>query len=130
MKEVWRALKLRCPNCGCGRMFFRWVKSFEDCSKCGFRFNRGEADYYIGAYTINLIIAELVVVGMLLAAMIYWWPDVPWEKLPYALVVPAILAPVVTYPFSKALWLGIDLIFRPPTSEDFTNSTSASSARP
>jgi uncharacterized protein (DUF983 family) len=129
MKSVRRALLLKCPHCGGGRMFFRWVRSFERCSKCGFRFDRGEVDYYIGAYTVNLIIAELIVVAMLLAAILYWWPDVPWEKLPYALVVPVILAPIVTYPYSKALWLGIDLMFRPADAEDF-RSSSASGARP
>ena len=111
-------------------MFFRWVKSFEECSKCGFRFDRGESDYYIGAYTINLIIAELIVVAMFVAAIFYWWPDVPWEKIPYALAAPAILAPIVTYPYSKSLWLAIDLTFRPPAAEDFTNPGRVSGARP
>ena len=122
MIQLWRALKLRCPNCGRGRIFFRWVKSFEHCSKCGFRYDRGEADYYIGAYTLNLIIAELIVVAAIIVAIVYWWPDVPWKALPWALLGPAILGPFVTYPWSKSLWLGLDLIFRPPEPGDFVKS--------
>jgi hypothetical protein len=33
--------------------------------------------------------------------------------------VQMIVAPIVFYPFSKALWLAGDLIVRPPTAEDF-----------
>jgi len=31
-----------------------------------------------------------------------------------------IVTPIVFYPFSKALWLAGDLIFRPPKAADFT----------
>ena len=119
---VWRALRLRCPNCGKGKMFRRWVVVIAACSACGLRFNRGEDDYFIGAYTLNLIIAELIVVGAFVGVAFVMWPDVPWGKLPWALLPVAVLAPLITYPLSKSLWLGIDLLFRPPEPNDFTSS--------
>ena len=111
-------------------MFRRWVLAIPACTECGFRFNRGEADYYIGAYTINLIIAELLVVGALVAVAVVMWPSVPWDVLPWALLVVAVLGPLITYPFSKSLWLGIDLLFRPAEPSDFTSSPAARGAHP
>ena len=111
-------------------MFYMWVKSFERCANCGFRFDRAEPDYYIGAYTINLIVAELLVVGAMLIVMFSTWPDVPWETMPWALSGLAILGPLVTYPFSKSLWLAIDLLFRPAEPKDFLSSSPTPGARP
>lgn len=111
-------------------MFRQWVNSLERCSVCGFRFDRGEHDYYIGAYTINLIIAELIVVGAAAGVAIAMWPDVPWNKLPWALLLPVIVAPLITYPFSKSLWLAIDLLFRPPEPSDFASSSPTPDVHP
>jgi uncharacterized protein (DUF983 family) len=111
-------------------MFYMWVKSFEECASCGFRYNRGEPDYYIGAYTINLIVAELIVVAAMLIVMFTTWPNVPWEEMPWGLAVFAIVGPLFTYPFSKSLWLAIDLRFRPAEPKDFLSSSQARGARP
>jgi uncharacterized protein (DUF983 family) len=130
VKEIGRALRLRCPFCGQKKMFYMWVKSFERCANCGFRFDRGEPDYYIGAYTINLIVAELIVVAAMLIVMLVTWPDVPWKAMPWGLAVLAIAGPLFTYPFSKSLWLAIDLRFRPAEPKDFLNSSPAPGAHP
>jgi uncharacterized protein (DUF983 family) len=101
-------------------MFRRWVRAIPVCASCNFQFDRGEADYYIGAYTINLIVAELVVVGAMLIVILTRWPDVPWTTMPWALAILAVAGPLFTYPFSKSVWLAIDLMFRPPEPRDFT----------
>ena len=111
-------------------MFFRWVKQFHECAACGLRFDRGEADYYIGAYTLNLIIAELIVVGAMLAVIFAKWPDVPWEAMPWGLAATAIVGPLVTYPYSKAFWLALDLKFRPAEPKDFSNSAESPASLP
>jgi uncharacterized protein (DUF983 family) len=119
-----RALRLRCPNCGHGKMFDRWVVQRPVCDHCRIKFERGELDYFIGAYTINLIMSELVVVAGMLFGMWLTWPDVPWNPIKWILLPLVILFPLFTYPFSKSLWLGTDLIYRPPRPEDF-NADSA-----
>ena len=108
-----RALRLRCPRCGRGRMFRRWVHVLPECSHCHFRFERGEADAFIGAYTVNLIVSELIVVAAFVAALFITWPDVPWDALKWGLLPVAVIAPLITLPFSKAAWIAIDLIYRP-----------------
>ena len=56
---LWRALRLRCPNCGGGPIFDSWLRMRGRCPRCGF------------------------------------------------------------FPFSKTLFLAFDLVFRPPSPEEF-----------
>ena len=120
-----RALLLRCPNCGVGRMFRRWVQQDPRCTECGLHYERGERDYFIGAYLVNLIIAELAVVAGMVLGMYLTWPNVPWGTLKWVLLPFVVIAPLITYPFSKSLWLAIDLIYRPAEPGDFGKDASA-----
>ena len=100
-------------------MFDGWLKMRDHCESCGFRFDRNESDYFIGAYTINLIVSELIVVAAMLGVMYLSWPDVPWEKMTWILMACMVPAPMITYPFSKTVWLAIDLMFQPPIASEF-----------
>lgn len=95
------------------------------CPSCALRLDRGETDFFIGAYTINLIVAELLVVFGGLAVVLLSWPDVPWRGLTWGLAVLMVVAPVVLYPWSRQLWLAADLIFRPAESADFATAAEA-----
>ncbi len=114
-----RALRLRCPNCGQGRLFSSWLRMVGRCGVCGLLYERGEHDAFIGAYMLNLIIAELYVALLMLVLILATWPAVPWHLLPWGIALLTIPAVVATYPFSRSLWLGIDLIFRPADPADF-----------
>lgn len=116
---IGRAFRLRCPVCGRGRMFDRWTHMRGRCDSCGLILERGEQDYFIGAYLLNLIIAELVVVAAMLVVLFLTWPAVPWGWMLWGIVGLTIPAAWVTYPFSRSLWLAVDLVFRPPEEEDF-----------
>lgn len=106
-------------------MFRRWLKQEPRCSHCGLIFDRGEHDYFIGAYLVNLIVAELAVVAGMLLGLYLTWPDVPWRTLKWVLLPFVVITPLITYPFSKSLWLAIDLIYRPAEPGDFGEKTSA-----
>ena len=88
------------------------------CPRCHLKLDRGEADYFLGAYTINFVAAEiLIVVGAGLG--IWWmWPDVAWDGILWGLILLMIPVPILFYPFAKTLWLAIDLTFRPLTLAD------------
>ena len=88
------------------------------CRECGLRFERGEGDYWLGAYVLNLVAAELVFAALLVIFLIARWPDVPWDALEYVCAVGVVVAPVLLYPLSKLLWLALDVAFRPPTVGD------------
>jgi uncharacterized protein (DUF983 family) len=114
-----RALALRCPNCGSGGLFRRWVQMRAECPGCQLLLDRGERDYFIGAYTLNFIAAEVAIVLVAAAVGVATWPHVPWSAIQWGLAGLMIPFPVFTYPFSKTVWLAVDLLFRPLTRGDF-----------
>ena len=114
-----RALLLRCPNCGYRGLFTGFFEIKERCPNCGILLERGEADYFLGAYTLNLIAVEILLAGAFLVVMVVTWPTPPWDALEYGGVALSILGAVLCYPFAKTTWLAVDLIFRPPNREDF-----------
>lgn len=114
-----RAAARRCPNCGSANVFRNYLAQREACPACALKMDRGEKDFFIGAYTINLIIAELLVFFGGMAVLVRTWPEVPWTGLMWGLAALMVVAPIALYPYSRQLWLACDLIFRPPASGDF-----------
>jgi hypothetical protein len=70
---------------------------------------------------INFMIAETGVAVLIAALVWILWPDVPWNGVLYGTAGAAIVAPLLTWPVSRTLWLAIDLAFRPPEDVDFMN---------
>lgn len=114
-----RALLLRCPRCG-GRNFLRdWFNLKGECPTCGLVTNRGESgDYWLGGYTINFIVAEVMAVVVTVILVLATLPDVPWGVVGFVAVAAAILLPVLFFPFSRTLWLALDLSARPTLRGD------------
>ena len=123
LKRLWRhlsrALLLRCPHCGKGTLFASWLRMRPSCSKCNLLYDRGYEDNFLGGYLVNFIVAEMIIVGGGLLAVLLTWPNVPWNGLMYGLAALMVPVPFLTYPYSKALWLAIDLHFQPATPADF-----------
>jgi uncharacterized protein (DUF983 family) len=114
-----RALTLRCPRCGGRGIFHTWFRLKPACPTCGLALERGESeDHWFGAVAVNLVAAELLGIGAIVVWIIATWPSVPWTTLQYSGPFIMIALPVVFYPFSRALWLGWDLYFRPAESPD------------
>ena len=113
---TWRALTLRCPHCGRGggrSLFKTWWTTKPVCPYCGFALDRGEPDFWIGGYAVNLVAAELIVTGILIAVTVASWPDVPWTLLQWGGAALAVLMPLLFFPVSRLLWLAWDYFFRP-----------------
>ena len=119
LRLLGRALLLRCPNCGRGGLFYGFFRMSVRCPNCGILLERGEPDYFIGAYTLNLIAVETLLAFAFLVVVWATWPNPPWNGLQYGGVALSIAGAVVCYPFAKTTWLAIDLLFRSPTREDF-----------
>ncbi len=92
-----RALRLRCPNCGGGPVRASWLKRLPGCPVCGLRLDRGENDYFIGAYLLNLIVAEVLLFVGLLGVVALTWPDPPWDAIQYGGIALMIVAPLVLF---------------------------------
>jgi uncharacterized protein (DUF983 family) len=117
-----RAILRRCPNCGSGGIFRSYLHQSAACPSCGLRLDRGERDFFIGAYTINLIVAELMVFFGGILVLLRTWPDVPWTALMWGLAALMVAGPILLYPLSRQVWLAFDLIFRPAEPSDFEGS--------
>ena len=108
-----RALLLRCPRCGGGSVFRSWWALKPACPTCGFVLDRGEPDFWIGGYAVNLVLAELIVTAIVIAVGVATWPDVPWRFIQFGGAAMAVLFPLLCFPVSRVLWLAWDYCFRP-----------------
>lgn len=99
-RNVWQAVKRgaagKCPKCGKGKLFYRYLKVNDHCPECGEEFFHHRADDAPPYLTI-LVTAHIVGTGMLLTSSIA--PDLPliyqmtiWPAL--TLVLSLILLPI------------------------------------
>ncbi|HYI45620.1 MAG TPA: DUF983 domain-containing protein [Actinomycetota bacterium] len=109
---VWRGLTKKCPVCGRGKVFESWFHMRKRCTACGYTFEREEG-YWVGALIVNIAFAEIwfavLFVGVLLATL----PDVAWVPLLVVALITNGLLPVFFYPYSRSLWMALDLHFHP-----------------
>jgi uncharacterized protein (DUF983 family) len=86
---VVRGLRGRCPNCGLGKLFYRYLKVEPVCQTCGHDLDRYPSDDGPAYFTV-LLVGHLIIVPLLiLGAPLIW-------KAPIWIVLPAVLAPVTT----------------------------------
>lgn len=109
---IGRALLLRCPNCAGRGLFSSWLKMKPACPTCGLQLNRGERGYNVGSYMLNIIAAELIFAAIFIGTIVATWPDPPWKLLQYGGATLMVLAPIVLYPFTKTVFLAVDLAVR------------------
>jgi len=112
-RVLWRAVRRQCPRCGSHGVWTGFMRMRAQCPACGLQLDRGESDYFYGAYLLNFVAAELVPVIVFVVSLIATWPDPPWNLLTAVTVVLAVLCPILLYPTTKALWLAFDLLLRP-----------------
>ena len=108
-----RALRLRCPHCGVGKVMRGWGTVNTRCSHCNFKFERSGAEYFTGAMLCNFFIAEFLFATCFATTVVMTWPDVPWDAMTYIAVAGAVIVPTLLYPFSKVAWLTVDTLVRP-----------------
>lgn len=109
LRMLGRGLVKRCARCGSGGLFRRWFNMVERCPRCGLLFEREEGQW-VGAMIVNFTVTEIVFVVVLVGGLLLTWPDVPWIGLTVVGVAANVLVPVVFYPISKTIWVGIDLL--------------------
>jgi uncharacterized protein (DUF983 family) len=113
-----RALRLQCPNCGSKPIFESWGRLKKRCPGCGLWLERGESDYFLGAYVVSLIAVEAMFAIGFVIVLVVTWPDPPWTAIQWVGAAMLAAGVLICYPFSKTIWLAIDLTFRPVTPDD------------
>ncbi|MBP0111749.1 MULTISPECIES: DUF983 domain-containing protein [Bradyrhizobium] len=77
-KALWRGFTMKCPNCGHGHLFGRFLKVVGNCEVCGEDYTPQRADD-LPAYLVIAIVGHLVVPGLLAVEMAYSPPA--WLQL-------------------------------------------------
>jgi uncharacterized protein (DUF983 family) len=68
-----RGFTMRCPNCGKGHLFGRFLKVVDHCSACGEVFRYHRADDF-PAYLVIVIVGHILVPTALIVEVAYSWP--------------------------------------------------------
>lgn len=66
-----------------------------------------------GEVGINTIVSFGTLMIVLFVLTFAFWPDPPIATLILASIGSALIGPFVYYPFSKTIWLAIDVMMRP-----------------
>ena len=93
---LWRGFTGRCPACGTGKMFRKFLKVADECSHCGEDLHHHRADdmpAYILILILGHILVPLIVTVELLYAPPYWIYFAIWLPLTIVLGI-GLLQPV------------------------------------
>jgi uncharacterized protein (DUF983 family) len=115
---MWRAMRLRCPHCSGPKIFASFFALKRHCPTCGLRMERGEGDYFVGAYLFNLIAVELILFICVCGFVLLTWPNPPWDLITYVTAFLMLAGCLLCYPFAKTTWLAVDLAIRPLSVEE------------
>ena len=96
-----------------------WLRLADRCPSCGLRPDRGEPDHFLGGYVVNLGVAEFLAAALWAAWLGAAWPDPSWALLQWSAAVLVVVMPVAIYPFTRLVFLAIDLNFQPTRPGDF-----------
>jgi uncharacterized protein (DUF983 family) len=102
-RSIARGLAGRCPACGRGRMFWRYLKVSDRCPSCEHELARYPADDG-PAYLTILLIGHLMVAPLLLFPIVWQAPAI-WS-VPIALSSLAVIT-LAALPRVKGGWIGL-----------------------
>jgi uncharacterized protein (DUF983 family) len=84
---MWRGFRCRCPKCGKGHLFGKYLKVADHCEECGEEFHHHRADDF-PAYLVIIVVGHIIVPAILAVESAYsppyWLQLLIW--LPLTLV--------------------------------------------
>lgn len=89
----------------------------EHCESCGLGFER-EAGYWVGAMIINTTVTFATFIAVFGGSIAATWPDIPWALVLVLTATANVAIPILFYPISKSLWLGLELSWHPLEEEE------------
>ena len=105
-----RAIRLRCPRCGQGKLFLGWFQMHAACSSCRLKYERAPG-YFLGSAYINYgATAIAVTVGYL---MLHVGVRLSNRELAAPLAGFCMLFPLFFFRYARSLWLAMDYFLDP-----------------
>lgn len=102
---VIRAVRLRCPFCGQGRLFRGFYVMHSHCEACGRNFER-EPGFFLGSIYFNYGLTALVV-AIAYPVLLFGY-EVPETPLLIGAGLFTLVFPLVFFRHARSLWLGFD----------------------
>ena len=102
-RSIRRGLSHRCPACGSGALYGRYLKVEPTCQACGYELARHPADDG-PAYLTIILIGHLIVAPMLFLPVV--WQSPAYYSLPILLSVLVVVA-LLALPRVKGGWIGL-----------------------
>ena len=123
-RALLRGFRKRCPRCGERDTFVTWFQQRTTCPRCDLRFAKEEGGF-LGAMTLNYMVAIGAWLVVLTVAIVLTVPDVPVVPLLIISAAILVLVPLWFYPRSKGIWSAVEFLvlrsepdYRPPVARD------------
>ena len=102
---VWRALQLRCPVCGQGKLFRGPVAMFECCPECGIKIER-EPGFFLGAIYFNYGLTA--VLTLISYAILRFSTEMSSKQVLATTLAISVVFPIWFHRYARSLWAGFD----------------------
>ncbi|MEZ5943528.1 MAG: DUF983 domain-containing protein [Planctomycetaceae bacterium] len=103
-----RAVRLRCPRCGEGKLFKAWFRMHVECSGCNFHYERAPG-YFLGASYISYGITALTITVIFILGRFQFGATANQLIVPLAIL--AVLLPLSMFRHARGLWMAFDCYF-------------------
>jgi uncharacterized protein (DUF983 family) len=103
-----RALRLRCPRCGQGKLFRSWFTMYQRCDHCGFVFERAPG-FFLGSAYVNYAFMAVTLTSMYMG--LHFGLELSNEVLAGPLLAYCVVVPLILFRYARAWWLAMDCYF-------------------
>jgi hypothetical protein len=83
----------------------------------------------VGALIVNTAVAFGAFLVLFVGGIALTWPDVPWGALMVITLAAMALLPVVFYPFSKTIWIAMELSWHPLEESEIRQASERAQGR-
>lgn len=99
-----RGLRARCPQCGKGGLYRRWMVLVDRCSECSCEIKRREGDCWAFLYASTAFITGLFIVAMLITRV----SQILLGQILFGITAAVVL--ILSLPYRKGLAIAIDYV--------------------
>jgi uncharacterized protein (DUF983 family) len=103
-----RAVKLRCPRCGDGRLFVGYFTMHARCADCNLKYER-DPGYFLGSTYINYGLTAVTIT--VLYIVLHFMLEFNNRTLAFPLTALCVAVPLLFFRHARALWIAIDCFF-------------------
>ena len=117
---LFRALRLRCPECGVSPLFVPlrrtrswrdWSTPLDGCPRCGYAYEREEGYFLLAIWGVHYFVVAGFGLALGLAVDVLYHPSL--ARLVWGVTVPTVIFALLFVRHAKSIYLAIDHFFDP-----------------